>query len=252
MAQHLFDQWRTVAGRVERAGALRLFLDFDGTLVPIRRSPDRVALSARTRRALGRLAEHRRVAAVIVSGRRRRALRDFVRLEQVEYWGLYGWERGRMRLARLERRHLSRLRASLTAGCRDLAGVTVEDKGFSVAVHTRGASERAASRAHALIERAIGGPNSPLYVLPGLQVWDVLPRQVRGKGFAMAAALSRLSPPCLPIYIGDDATDEPAFAALGRGITVRVGAPRATEARYWLANPAEVRVFMERLDRELS
>src|SRR5439155_1090528 len=123
-----------------------------------------------------------------------------------------------------ERLDLSRLRASLTDGCRDLAGVMVEDKGFSVAVHTRGASRRAACRAYSVVARAIASPHSLFHVLPGHQVWDVVPRQVRGKGVAMTEALRRFRTPGLPIYVGDDATDEPAFAALGRGITVRVGA----------------------------
>jgi len=252
MAQHLFDQWRTVASRVERAGAVRLFLDFDGTLVSIRRSPDRVAFSARTRRALRRLTDHRHLEAVIVSGRRRGALRDFVQLDRVDYWGLYGWERGRVRLPRAERLDLTRVRASLTDGCRDLPGVMVEDKGFTVAVHTRGASKRAACRAYSVVARATDGPHSLFHILSGFQVWDVVPRQVRGKGVAMAEALRSFRTPCLPIYVGDDATDEPAFAALDRGITVRVGAPDRTGARYWLAGPREVRGFMERLEKELS
>ena len=81
----------------------------------------------------------------------------------------------------------------------------------------------------------------------------MLPRQIPGKGVAIRQAVRRWRSPFLPIYVGDDTTDEPAFALLEHGITVKVGdSGRPTHARYWLANPTEVRGFIERLEGELS
>jgi trehalose 6-phosphate phosphatase len=146
---------------------------------------------------------------------------------------------------------LSRVRASLVAGLRDRPGVRVEDKRMSVSVHTRGASRSERRRAHELLASTLRSC-SHLYVLPASQVWDVLPRQIPGKGAAIRDAVRRLRAPFLPIYVGDDTTDEPAFALLDRGITVKVGGSgRDTRARYWLANPAEVRGFFERLEGAL-
>jgi trehalose-phosphatase len=253
MPEHLFDRWSEIASRVGRARSVRLFLDFDGTLVAIRRSPEGVTFSPRTRQVLDRISSHRRVTAVIVSGRRRDALRRFVRLPRVQYWGLYGWERGpARRLSRAAVWELSRVRASLVAGLRDRPGVRVEDKRMSVSVHTRGASRSERRRAHELLASTLRSC-SHLYVLPASQVWDVLPRQIPGKGAAIRDAVRRLRSPFLPIYVGDDTTDEPAFALLDRGITVKVGGSRRdTRARYWLASPAEVRGFIERLEGALA
>jgi trehalose 6-phosphate phosphatase len=255
MPQHLFEKWDEVAARIERARSLRLFLDFDGTLVAIRRSPEGVTFSRQMRQVLDRISSHRRVTAVIVSGRRRGALRRYVRLPRVQYWGLYGWERGPMRrLPRAAVWELSRVRASLVAGLRDrrnVRGVRLEDKQMSVSLHTRGASRRAARQAHDLLVRALR-PCSHLYVLPGSHVWEVLPREIPGKDAAIRQAVRRLRAPFLPIYVGDDTTDEPAFALLDRGITIKVGpGDRKTHARYWLAGPAEVRGFIERLEGAL-
>jgi len=249
MPEHIFDKWSEIAGRVGRARAVRLFLDFDGTLVAIRRSPEGVTFSPRTRQVLDRISSHPQVTAVIVSGRRRGVLRQYVQLPRVQYWGLYGWERGPVRrLPRATVWELSRVRASLVAGLRDHRGVRVEDKGMTFSVHTRGASRRERRHAHELLVRTLRAC-SHLHVLPGSQVWEVLPRQIPGKGAAIREAVQRWRSPFLPIYVGDDTTDEPAFALLDRGITVKVGrADRQTRARYWLASPAEVRGFIERLE----
>jgi len=56
----------------------------------------------------------------------------------------------------------------------------------------------------------------------------------------------------LPVFVGDDAVDEPAFAALTAGITIRVGRPGHTRARFRLAGVKQVRVFLERLSREIG
>jgi len=253
MPDYLFDRWSEVAGRVGRARSVRLFLDFDGTLVAIRRSPEGVTFNPRTRQVLDRISSHRRVIAVIVSGRRRGVLRRYVRLPRVQYWGLYGWERGPVRrLSRAAVWELSRVRASLVAGLRDHRGVRLEDKRVSFSVHTRGASHRERRYAHELLVQTLR-PCSHLHVLPASQVWEVLPRQIPGKGVAIRQAVGRWRSPFLPIYVGDDTTDEPAFELLEHGITVKVGdSGRPTRARYWLANPSEVRGFIERLEGELS
>jgi len=253
MPDYLFDRWTEVAERIGRARSVRLFLDFDGTLVAIRRTPEVVTFNARTRQVLDRISSHRRVAAVIVSGRRRDVLRRYVGLPRVQYWGLYGWERGPVRrLSRAAVWELSRVRATLVAGLRNHHGVRLEDKRMSLSVHTRGASRRQRQQAHELLIQTLR-PCSHLHVLPASQVWEVLPRQIPGKGVAIRQAVRRWRSPFLPIYVGDDTTDEPAFALLEHGITVKVGdSGRPTRARYWLANPTEVRGFIERLEGELS
>ena len=64
--------------------------------------------------------------------------------------------------------------------------------------------------------------------------------------------LQELGAAFLPIYIGDDFTDERAFRALRKGITILVGSRRSTSAHYSLRNPAQVSAFLERLERVVS
>ena len=249
MPDYLFDRWPSLVERIRRARRVRAFFDFDGTLAPIRHEPDSVVVGRTTRRAIDRLAAHAGVRVVVVSGRRREALVRHIGLPRVTYWGMYGWERGpRPRLSHRARRDLSRARASVTEGVSDVTGVRIEDKTFGFSIHARGATDGAAALARERLGRALQPFAARLHVLEGTRVWDVVPARIRGKGEAIRQAVARLREPWLPIYVGDDLTDEPAFDALASGVTVRVGRQRPTSARYWLASPGEVRRFIERLE----
>lgn len=210
-------------------------------------------MSDATRRALGRLVAHRHVTAAIVSGRRRRDLVRRVRLPRVQYWGLFGWERRQgCLLPSGDRATVARARGRLASAVSSLPGVRIEDKGPGFALHVRGARKKVERQARGLLRQTLARAGTGLHVIPGAKVWNVLPCQVRGKGAAVQGAVDRVRSPCLFIYVGDDATDEPAFAVLARGITVKVGVAGRTRAHYRLSNPDEVRLFMERLDQELS
>jgi trehalose 6-phosphate phosphatase len=255
MVPHLFDRWSEVKRMVEAAERVRVFLDFDGTLAPICARPEQVRLSDGTRRALERLARYRHVSVAIVSGRRRGDLIGQMRLPQVACWGLFGWERrDSCSLSRGSRVELSRARVRLRSALRRLSGVRVEDKGLAVSVHVRGVPPAIVRQARDVVRQTLADSGRHLHVLPGSKVWDVVPREVAGKGIVLRNAIRSARRPFLPVYVGNDATDEPAFDALAGGITVRVGTARSarTKARYRLADPDEVRRFIEQLEGELS
>jgi trehalose-phosphatase len=132
-----------------------------------------------------------------------------------------------------------------------LPGVRIEDKELTFALHTRGASPEATRSARALLRRTVASFQPGLHVLRGEKIWEVLPREVPGKGEFVRRVLQRASGSFLSVYVGDDDTDESAFAVLPRGITVRVGPGRRTRARYRLRDPGEVRAFLERAEGEL-
>ena len=84
------------------------------------------------------------------------------------------------------------------------------------------------------------------------RVTEVLPREIKGKGAAVRALLAEFPRPVLSIYVGDDTSDESAFQALPQGVTVRVGRPRRTNARFELRNPEEVCIFLQRVEAEIA
>ncbi len=250
---HVFQCWDQVSKRIRAANDIRLFLDFDGTLVPYCDRPEDVKLSGECRRILARLGRHRRVHVAIVSGRRNTALRKYVRVPRVQFLGLFGWEKSaRPALPQKTKETLRSLRPFLATLPALFPGIRVEDKGVSYAVHFRGAPPEAQRGVQVWIRGLLIRIRRDFRVIRSNHAREIVPRQVQGKGVAMREFLGGLRAPFLPIYVGDDLTDEPAFTALRRGITVRVAPVSQTKAQFRLRDPQEVRVFLERLEEELS
>jgi trehalose 6-phosphate phosphatase len=92
-----------------------------------------------------------------------------------------------------------------------------------------------------------------LQILRGKMIDELLPRGIGGKGSAIRALLREVADPkSVPVYFGDDTTDEDAFRQIrDDGIGVLVGSPRPSWARYRVANPAEVRRQLAELAQEL-
>jgi trehalose-phosphatase len=251
--QHLFHRWPQVSERVRLADRVALFLDFDGTLAPFRIRAEQVRLSDGTRRALRRLVRNPRVNVFVLSGRRRADVENRVGVPGVNCFGLHGWEGPTTGVPKSSAGSLLRqARHQLRNRLASLRGVWIEKKGPVFAVHVRGATAGAVHRAGVIVEQVMKRFEPGLRLLPGNQVWEVTPQELPGKGATVRALLREMPAATLPICLGDDATDESAFAVLRRGITVGVGVEQQpTEARFHLRSPQEVRRFLEKVESEL-
>lgn len=251
--KYLFDCWPTVAKSVRSATRVALFLDFDGTLASLRMRPEQVHMSERTRRALERLVRDPRTQEVcVLSGRRRADVRKRVAVHGVRCLGLHGWEgSARLKPEADAAKLLRQARRQVQRGLAGLRDIWIEEKGPIFAVHVRGATESAGRKAGSIVREVMRSFTPRLHVMHGKQVWEIAPPEMRGKGAAVRTLLVRMPVAPLAFYLGDDTTDESAFAALRDGITVVVGARRPTKAKFALRGPREVRLFLERLAREL-
>jgi trehalose-phosphatase len=250
--RYLLEDWNVVVERLRSAKSIELFLDFDGTLAPLRARPEEAHLPEPTRRVLRRLAGRSRVRIRVISGRRQADVARRVAVPGVLCLGLYGWENGRLPgLHHDNLRMLAEAGGALAGRLHGSAGLWIEDKGVTFALHCRGAEPSALERGRAAIEGLRGELGRWLSVTAGDCVWEVMPRELRGKGDAVRLHLRHARAGALPVYIGDDDADESAFAAASHGITARVGVARRTRAGFGLRNPAEVCRVLEKLALEV-
>ncbi len=247
----VFDCWHDVLNRIRKARHILLLLDFDGTLVPFQKNPKDVRLDQGTRALLKRLSRRRKISLNFISGRRRGDLRRRVGVEQATYWGLHGWEGpAGARLSLSSRRELKRMHRQMHPLLSGLPGVRLQDKGAGLALHYRGAPRLAAAKARAVATKVLTPLQPGFRILRGKKIWEVLPPEVQGKGAAVRRLTACAPAGTLAIYIGDDTTDEAAFAELPKALTIRVGQRARTHARFLLRSPHEVQQFLDRLESE--
>ncbi len=233
-----------------------LFLDYDGTLSPIVNDPGAATLVDGAAKALESLAAQCPVA--ILSGRDLADIRTRVRIPGIWYAGSHGFELTgpdgtyhRNEAAAAAVGVLERAAAELGESLAEIPGVRVEHKRFAVAVHYREVAREhigeIVSATHKL------GQQEGLRVTNGRMLVELRPDIDWDKGTTLAWIRDRIDATgsLLPIYIGDDLTDEDAFDAVqfdGIGIVVRhdEDGDRKTAARFSLQNPDQVREFLQR------
>ena len=242
-----------------------LLTDFDGTLCEFRNDPAAVELSAPRRLALSSLAARPEVTVGIVSGRRAMDVRQRTALEgPVYYAGLHGLEidgpHGRFEVPAFgaRRAELQQVGQALGRAIAPLAGALLENKDLSVALHVRAAAPPDRQRAERLFW-TLAGPlleTGAARLQRGDCVFELLPDISWTKGDAVRWIeeddARRRGCTALPVYFGDDQTDEHAFEAIGdRGVTVVVG-PRPSGAQHRLPDPAAVEQLLQRLATRLD
>ncbi len=222
-----------------------LFLDVDGTLIEIADAPDDVTVDPAMIDVLARLDRRFDGALALVSGR---ALATIDRLFQplrLTAAGLHGLERrtpgGEIEKSNGAADRLGQVRAEMADFAAGDARLLVEDKGLTVALHYRRAPDRA-DEVLGLADRLAAGSGGTLvpqrgkmvieFRPPGPHKGDIVDRFMAEKPFAGR----------IPVFIGDDVTDEDGFAAVNRlgGHSIRVGPEEATRARMRIDSVAEL------------
>jgi trehalose 6-phosphate phosphatase len=245
--RHLFSK----RGDAALAATLRrrplLAFDFDGTLAPIVARPDDARVPTAVAARLAWLAA--RLPLAVVTGRAVSDVRNRLGFSPRYIVGNHGAEDGeRADDASELMRALDPLRELLFARAAALAnaGVTVEDKALSIALHYR--LSRTPDVAVALIRELTSCLPASLQVFAGKMVVNAMAAHAPDKADAVRHLQARSGAACV-FYAGDDVNDEPVFdAALPHWLTVRIGRDhRASRAQYFLDSVSDMAPLLERM-----
>ncbi|MFA6358009.1 MAG: trehalose-phosphatase [Candidatus Omnitrophota bacterium] len=238
---------------------LFLFLDYDGTLAPIASTPEKAVFSEETRGILRQLIQKSNCKLAIISGRQLSDIKQKIGLENIIYSGNHGLEiqgpklKHKANLQLLYIKALMKIKNLLITKLAEVEGVIIEDKGISLCVHYRLVKKEDISRVKIIFHETIINylVNGLIMIKPGKRAIDIRPATWMNKGKVVMWLLARerfrkQGYPLLPIYIGDDLTDEDAFIALKDiGITIRVGKNKDSQAQYYFRNTNEVKIFLK-------
>ncbi|RKY32344.1 MAG: trehalose-phosphatase [Candidatus Omnitrophota bacterium] len=258
--KHLIDYWDKVS-RLLKNNYIFLFLDYDGTLTPIAETPEKASLPLNTRELLMKMAESPRFKLAIITGRALENIKKMIGVKGVIYAGNHGLEiegpkikfscpvvmQSKLVIQKIKKDLVSRLSA--------IRGVIVEDKILTLSIHFRRAETGEQRKIKKIINEVSRSYaiKKMVRITSGKKVFEVRPYLDWDKGKVVLWLFARQQfitgvKKCLPVYIGDDITDEDAFRMLkDKGLTILVGRPRGTHAQYYLKNTKEVFNFLEQI-----
>ena len=233
------------------------FLDIDGTLVEIADAPDQVRIEPKLIEVVSRLAQVSKGAVALISGRRIDEIDALFFPLHLPAAGQHGMERrngaGSISRHPPDRNTLAGIRNAVRDRVSGRPGVLMEDKGLTLAVHFRQAPQLR-DEVGRLLQTLVGESRGDYRVQPGKMVFEIKPGG-KDKGTAVIEFMDETPfRGRTPVFIGDDATDEYAFAVVDRlgGVAIKVGAG-ASVARWRLPDVAAVHAWIRTsLDDESS
>lgn len=244
---------------------IALFLDYDGTLTPIVNNPERAFMSDDMRSAVHEVAEI--CPTAIISGRGLDKVQGFVQLKDLYYAGSHGldirsptgprhWRRRNecLQPAAKLKPLINDVYHQLCDAVKHINGAHVEHNTFSLSVHFRNCDEASWQEIKSIVERIVARHRSFLKSSRGRKVLEIRPSLDWGKGKAVEHFLKAWcyeGDDVVPIYVGDDRTDEDAFHFLrvqGKGFGILVSTKaKPSEADYSLRDPSEVLQFLHKV-----
>lgn len=261
VSERLLSAWPEIEPRLRKCTVL-LFLDYDGTLTPIVDDPLAARLSLKTKKLLRDLSFAEGIKTAIVSGRSLADLKARVGVPGLLYAGNHGleFEGPSVRFVHPEAASAKNLIRKITIHLKKVfkpfPGILVENKIFTLSVHYRKLAPEKVDPLKALFLKTLGPDfdSSKVVLKEGKKVWEIRPAIRWNKGtlvlWLLARLLARSPGKVLPIYVGDDQTDEDAFRVIqrkGLGVKVMEGKRETTEALYYVRSPKEVFDFLKRL-----
>lgn len=258
--EYLFTHWNELKDKLSNK-SIFMFLDYDGTLVPIVETPDKAVISTDVKELLHKLSKNPACSIAIISGRALKDIKNLVGLKDIIYAGNHGLEiegpkiRFESQVSPKLKSIIRQIKENLENKLSGIKGVFIEDKGLTISVHYRLVDKKAIP----LLENIFTELVKPytirdkIKINSGKKVYEVKPPVTWDKGKIVSWLLARQQfaqgeDKVFPIYIGDDVTDEDVFRVLkNKGLTIFVGEPGLSGAQYYLKDTEEVIRFIKQI-----
>jgi trehalose-phosphatase len=251
--------------KIKKAERIFLFLDYDGTLTPIRRIPELALLSPSTRKSLESLVSIPRVVLTIVSGRALTEIKRLVNLDNLNYVGNHGLEMRvgaseyKLTQAKRIKERMSSLFRKIKGKTRQFSGILVENKRLTLSIHYRMAKEDCLPQLKEIVTSVVSPFKRNYELREGKKVLEIKPKSKKNKGWAVGKIIqlynSNRKPKPLYFYFGDDLTDEDGFKLINwrKGYSVLIDKRKGhSNAQYYLRSPKEVHLFLSWLKKILT
>lgn len=254
--KELFKFLPEVSKKISAAKGCLLMLDFDGTLSPLVKISTQAFLPEKNKEILKKIS--RLIPTAIVSGRGLSDIKQKVKIKGLAYAGNHGleWQIGNQRsqikmpdkmvaAINLTGRQLNNL-------CKIYPGAWLENKGLTLSLHYRLINLHLAERLLKEARRLLAPFQKQrlLTVTEDKKTLEVRPALRWNKGYWVKFLRQKLGRQLLPIYIGDDATDEDVFKILKSEITIKVGKGRDSKANYHCRDTKKISLFLNWLLNE--
>jgi trehalose-phosphatase len=210
---------------------------------------------------LTKISQNPRCKLAIVSGRSLKDIKERVGIDGIVYSGNHGLELQGPKIKYNAfvypgyRMVLEEIKEKLLRDISQIDGALLEDKGFSLTLHYRQVKKELIPKLKTLFHEAtaINLVKGKIKVKRGKMIYEIRPPVKWDKGRAVLWLISRWkfilgNENTIPVYVGDDVTDEDAFRAVkGKGLTIFVGGPRQSQAEYYIKDCEETSEFLEQI-----
>ena len=233
-----------------------VFLDYDGTLVPIITNPNDSYLSQETFDILSNLKKFCEIG--IISGRDLNDVKPRINLDGITYMGNHGFEIIDSSNNSFQQNQwlnfvslFNQIEFELNSSLKNIDNIQIERKKYSISIHYRQLNNFDISKLEVIIDQNVSNYSS-LKKINGKKIFEIVPNVNWNKGKALIFLLNKLnlkSNDIIPIYVGDDVTDETVFLSIRDiGVGIVVGDDdRLTFAKYSLKCHNDVKLFLKNL-----
>lgn len=255
MTKYLFDTFSEIEERIRTTDKIVLFLDYDGTLVSFNNNAMGAMPSDKLINLLGKIIENSKVKTFIITGRNRERMKKLMWIKDLDYICCHGYEMGfpefSIEIDEKDKEIIKRIFSELEEEFSDkISDMNMKgDIGINFNYRPyKGNHEEVRRRFIEIVKKH--DPHERFRIMQLSEAFNLIPK-VWDKGKAADYVLTKHAPEgSLPVYFGDDTTDEDAFRILkNKGITVYVKNQdkRKTDAEFFVNDPGEVLASLQKL-----